>query len=248
MSKIPVNDLIALFRRMYNEHWSYVWGAACEGCVDCSGAFVWAYEQFRKSIAHGSNAIARQYVRELLPISQAKPGMAAFKYREPGQQNYDLPAKYRNSADQRDYYHIGLVDEGGKFVLNAQGTKAGFTRTKISNWGCVGYLTAVDYGGDKQMGSYIVTAPDGNPVRLREMPNKGADIICKLKCGTVVNAAQPENGWQEVRYGDSVGYMMQQFLKPYTAPETGDHLTLTMEQYNQLCQARDILISIVGVG
>lgn len=98
------------------------------------------------------------------------------------------------------------------------------------------------------MGSYIVTAPDGNPVRLREMPNKSSDIICKLKCGTVVNAEQPENGWQEVHYNDTAGYMMQQFLKPYTETSSGDHLTLTMEQYNQLCQARDILISIVGVG
>ena len=40
---IPVHKLIALFQRMYREHWAYKWGSASQGCVDCAGAFVWAY-------------------------------------------------------------------------------------------------------------------------------------------------------------------------------------------------------------
>jgi hypothetical protein len=70
---IPVDGLIALFNRMYREKWEYKWGAAQTGCVDCAGAFVWAYRQYGQSIYHGSNRIARRYIMELLPISQARP-------------------------------------------------------------------------------------------------------------------------------------------------------------------------------
>ena len=174
MGKIPVKDLIAIFQQMYREHWSYVWGAAEKGCVDCSGAFVYAYRQFGQSIAHGSNTIARKYVVQLLPISEARPGMAAFKLKKPGESGYDLPAKFKKggasyNGDLNDYYHIGLVDDDPKYVLNAQGTKAGFTRNKISAWGCVGYLKAVAYEQEgKTMQTMIVSAANGKPVAVRK--------------------------------------------------------------------------------
>ena len=50
MSKIPVNELISCFERMRDEHWDYCLNSAREGCVDCSGAFVWAYKQFGNSV------------------------------------------------------------------------------------------------------------------------------------------------------------------------------------------------------
>ena len=68
---------------MYEEHWLYEPGAARYGCVDCSGAFSYAFQISGSRIAHGSNSIARNYiVGKLLPISKAEPGMAAFKLRE----------------------------------------------------------------------------------------------------------------------------------------------------------------------
>ena len=63
-------DLINLFRRMYAEHWEYVWGKAEEGCVDCSGAFTYAGSVLGANFPHGSNAIARKCIRGgMLPIS-----------------------------------------------------------------------------------------------------------------------------------------------------------------------------------
>lgn len=249
--KIPVNGLISLFRRMLDEHWAYMWGAARKGCVDCSGAFVYAYRQYNKSITHGSNAIARQYVVELLPISKAQPGMAAFKIRKPGDKYYALPAAYQKggsgyNGDLNDYYHIGLVDEDGKSVLNAQSEKAGFTRTALSKWACVGFLKAVDYdkeGG--QMETYIVTADNGLPVRVRDNP--GGATITRLKCGTRVEAGEVDSaGWREIRFDGQTGYMMAKFL--VKEDEAGIVKTLTQTEYNDLCEARDILIRIVGVG
>ena len=268
---IPANDLIALFQRMYKEHWSYIWGKAEKGCVDCSGAFVYAYRQFGQTIAHGSNAIARKYVKEILPIGKAKPGMAAFKLKKPEQSGYDLPAKYRKggasyNGDLNDYYHIGLVDDGGKYVLNAQGEKAGFTRTKISAWGAVGYLKAVEYTkGDIPMESMVVTASNGKPVAVRKGNSTEAMVIKRLPVGTVVQAFMDIDGWREIQYQDIDGWMMSRFLKPVQAEAvTGDGesadpeayvRTLTVEEYNELGEARDqlekisaLLTRIVGVG
>lgn len=243
MGKIPVDGLIAIFQKMYEEHWAYVWGAAKQGCVDCSGAFVYAYNQYGRSITHGSNAIARSYVVKLLPVSDAQPGMAAFKLKKPGQSGYDLPDRYKNSPDQNDYYHIGLIDQTGQYVLNAQGEKAGFTRTPISKWGRVGLLKAVNYKGDEtQMEQYIVTADNGLPVRVRDNPE--GKVIARLNVGTKVEAGEPDaKGWQEVRFDGKTGYMMSKFL---TKP--GDTVTLTVDQYERLCQARDLLIAVLGVG
>ena len=139
---------------MWQEHWKYTWGAAQRGNVDCSGAFCYVWNLFNKRIAHGSNKIARSYIKEMLPISAAKPGMAAFKKRKPGDKYYDLPEKYQPggaeyNGDINDYYHIGVVDEDTNYVLNAQSESTGFQRSPISqNWCGVGYLKDVDYGTD----------------------------------------------------------------------------------------------------
>ncbi len=156
MVKIKANDLIAIFRQMKDEHWQYVAGAAEKGKVDCSGAFVWAYRQFGRSIYHGSNRMARTEVESLIPVKGAQivPGMAAFKRREPGEANYALPDEYRTggqrcNGDLCDYYHVGLVAADGKTVLNAQSSQTGFVASPISErWSHVGYLKQVEYGAE----------------------------------------------------------------------------------------------------
>ena len=151
---IPVQSLVDKFQQMNDEHWPYDSpGYNDRRGVDCSGAFVWAFDQFGESIYHGSNRIARAHVAELLPISEAQPGMAAFKAREPGEEYYALPQGYmpgggQYNGDLNDYYHIGLVDENPAFVLNAKDKATGFTRSSITEkWDAVGYLLAVDYTG-----------------------------------------------------------------------------------------------------
>lgn len=268
---IQANNLIAQFDRMYTQHWKYTAGAAAEGDVDCSGAFVYAYRQFHQGIAHGSNAIARQYVKGLLPISAAQPGMAAFKLRKPGDPKYALPAKYKPggsayNGDLNDYYHIGLVDSTGKYVLNAQGTNAGFTRTKLSTWAVVGYLKAVDYGQSGTAPSkpseemmtmqMIVTSTNGEPVRVRAHPSTAAETIARLKVGTKVDAGDDTNGWRPIAFGDDNGYMMSKFLKPADESAVPGYVkTLTDDEFAALCDARDkteevlkTLKQIVGVG
>ena len=222
---IPANDLIALFQRMYAEHW----GSAQTGCVDCAGAFVWAYRQFGQSIYNGSNRIARVYVDELLPVSQALPGMAAFKVRKPGQRYYNLKAEYKPggeyyNGDVLDFYHIGLVDDDSDYVLNAQSAKTGFVRSKLSeNWAYVARLKAVEYTEETTMTRQVT----GGGLNMRRSPDKIAALVQQIPNGAIVTIDSYGETWCRVEYNGKHGYVMTKYLTepsdmPVEAPDIVD--------------------------
>lgn len=192
---------------------------------DCSGAFVRAYRQRGLSIYHGSNRIAREYVVELLPVSEAKPGMAAFKVRKPGDQLYDLKAEYKPggshyNGDLNDYYHIGLVDEDPRYVINAQSTAKGVKRSELADgWSCVARLKSVDYnngGSDTDMGylyEAVVDSANDKPVNLRKQASINAARVAEIPDGTVAKVLnEVDDDWAEVLANGKMGYMMRKFL------------------------------------
>ena len=251
---IPSKSILSDFQMMLADKWGYIpatagtlWTQAKQDATqnamaqkygskwighmvaDCSGAFVYSYKKYGESIYHGSNRIARKYVVELLPISEAKPGMAAFKFYAPGQKGYNLPENYKQGGSQyngdlNDYYHIGLVDEDPRYVLNSATTANGFIRSKISNgWNACGYLKAVDYGdGGKdddepvvENDIMIVTSENGAPVNMRESASVNSRIVARVPVGSeVIVMKVDKNGWTGVKYGRYDGYMMTKFLKP----------------------------------
>jgi len=193
---------------------------------DCSGAFVRAYKAHGQTIYHGSNRIAREYVVALLPPDQARPGMAAFKARKPGEEYYELPGEYKPggkhyNGDLNDYYHIGLVDENLEFAINAQSTKTGVVRSKLSNgWCAVGYLKAVQYDNQEEnMNDMIDRAVvKTDKVNLRAAPDKESARVDWLNKGDVVSIAfDYHNGWVFVVHGSKSGYVMDKFLDPAEA-------------------------------
>lgn len=189
MAKIYVNKLLYWFRLMYEEHWSY--GVDTKyGQVDCSGAFVYAYKQEGHSIYHGSNRIARTEVLQLIPIKQAtiKPGMAAFKKRDPGASGYSLPSSYMQGGahydgDLGDYYHIGLVSEDISKVYNAQSSATGFVASDISKgWTHVAYLSQVDYEGEEEIvdiPSSSISTPSA-PKEENKAPSQAATSFARV--------------------------------------------------------------------
>ena len=197
------------------------------GSVDCSGAFVWSYDRHGLDIYNGSNRIARVYCKELIIISEAKakklikPGMAAFKNYTPGQNNYSLPATYRPggkyyNGDLNDYHHIGLIDTDTNYVLNAQSSKTGFVRSKISeHWTYVAELNAVDYheGGGDEMITMKVVAEKGNSVNLRKSASTSSALVTTVPVGSIVQAGPESTGWRFVEYQTYTGYMMSKFLE-----------------------------------
>ena len=274
MASVPVNDLIRLFQKMYKERWTYVWGAAKEGCVDCSGAFDYSFEKLHGiNYPHGSNAIARKFiVGGMLPLSQAKPGMAAFKYHLPSEQGYDLPDKYMPGGgsfdgDLYDYYHIGLVDDDVNYVLNAKGTKYGFCRDKLTlgnGWDCVAYLKGVDYGnsandekGDIPMQEAKVVLPSGargDTVNLREAPTTASRVVIKVPVGSMVQVEDDKGQWCKIHYQDKTGWMMSNYIE-YAGQTDETDMLLTAEQHAKIDNALkaieqqiDVIGSIIGRG
>lgn len=259
------NELLKDFETMLFEHWKYTAGAAEKGNVDCSGAFVYAYRQHGKSIYHGSNRIARTEVVELLPISEAKPGMAAFKTRNPGDSRYNLPSSYQKGAkyyngDLRDFYHIGLVSERGT-VLNAQSSATGFVESEIDSWACVAYLKQVNYGEEAADDSNddstaadntvsesipaIVTAESGKTVNLRVSASLKAMILERVPVGTNVEILDETDDWALVNSGKYIGFMRKTFLKKVVQEDT---ITEILKRLAALEKRVEMLESEGGVG
>ena len=233
---IQAGALIALFKRMLDEHWAYEWGAAREGCVDCSGAFVWAYRQLGASIEHGSNSIAHMRVGEYVPVSEAKPGYAVFKLRawresDSGNRWFD--------QQPGDVYHIGLMGNDGK-VLNAQSTKTGFAASDAAGWAFAAPLKDAIYkeGDGKVFGNATVRVTSGY-LNIREGASTRSKVITKAENGARVNIIREagSTGWVfgALASGEA-GYMSSEYLVE-DAPgagdaddggeETGDTTTLT---------------------
>jgi len=225
-------DILTDFQRMYKEHWNYQWGHHETGCVDCSGSFVWSYDQHGKNIYNGSNRIARVYVRKVIPIAEARskglivPGVAAFKVYTPDNKYYDLKDTYKPggkyyNGDINDYHHIGLVDEDINYVLNAQGAKTGFVRSRITeNWSHIGYLLAITYEGVEPVAETKMVVANLSPgtttVNMRKDPSTSGAIIDKLKVGTVVTKSGEKGVWSNIYAQGKTGWIMSQYLSKYT--------------------------------
>jgi len=270
---VQVDSLIHLFQKMYKEHWPYVWGSAKEGCVDCSGAFDYAFDKLHgPNYPHGSNSIARRFiVGELLPLSKAEPGMAAFKMHTPEENGYDLPAKFLSggasyNGDLNDYYHIGLVDENPSWVLNAKGTKYGFCKdelTKKNGWDCVAYLKGVDYNnsaekkGETIMQEAHVVLPsgaNGSTVNIRQTASKSAQVITKVPVGSKVEVEYDLGQWCKILYNGQSGYMMSNYLEyDGQQDETGnsikpEDLAKIDSALKEIERQIDVIGAIVGRG
>lgn len=244
---IKASALISLFQRMLDEHWAYEWGAAREGCVDCSGAFVWAYKQLGASIEHGSNSIARLRVGEYVPVSEAKPGYAVFKlrvWRESDSGNHWF--------DQQpgDVYHIGLMGRNDK-ILNAQSVKTGFVASDTKGWTFAAPLKDVIYkeGDGKVFGNATVNITSGY-LNIRDGASTRSKVIAKAENGTRVNIIREAGGtgwvFGTLESGEA-GYMFSKYLVE-DAPGNGDQGETSGEAPNTttLCRNDGVYITLAG--
>jgi hypothetical protein len=241
---------------MLKEHWPYEWGAARKGCVDCSGAFVYAMAKYSLKIYHGSNTIWRQYLTVKGRIGEIElvPGMAVFKWREDGE-----PAKYVNDG-QDDFYHIGLYIGDGR-VLEARGTKAGFVESKVTDgWTHAGRIKGIDYGqqsgqegGKPKMQTGTIVAGIGT-VNMRQKPDSGSKLALKnprITEGAQVEILGEENGYTNVRYNGETGWVASQYITAGEAAAPGEEepstapgpVTLTLDR----ATAQALLEALQGI-
>lgn len=167
---ISTEALIAKFQQALDEKWGYICGTAGESwtaakqaelekttdsdransrkygkqwighkVADCSGLFSWAFKQLGGYMYHGSDTMWKSYCTAKGELKngkrtdgmELKPGTAVFTY----------------DKDKKKRGHVGLYIGNG-WVIEAQGSKAGVVRSKVSNskWVEWGELKGVNYG------------------------------------------------------------------------------------------------------
>ena len=196
-----------------------------DGASDCIGLIIGALELcgFEWPGTHGSNWAARNAMSTFSPINSASecfPGEIVYKAHEPGDAGYDLPSSYRNSPDQRDYYHVGVVTSVKPFcVTHCTGVDGGIKRDNaLGKWRWGGKLKYVDYNEaeEKPMEPYKATvyAENGYPVKMRKLPSAQSSIILQVPHGAAVEVTgEVDAVWAAIDYHGKDGYMMRKFLR-----------------------------------
>ena len=231
MSKIQADKLIARFKRMALEHWRYEWGAAREGVVDCSGAFVEAFEALGgPKMPHGSNAIVRERAGEIAPAAQARPGYIVTKWRADftGADAEKLLKKYGKDG-LGNHHHIGLMGDDG-LVYNAQSEATGFVASKLKGWNYCFPLKDVVYDEEAESVATLyraTVATRDDPLNVRDAPRTGKKIGVVPRGATV--EVLSDGDWPRIRFGELVGYASAEFLTRVeeTENETDDGETET---------------------
>ena len=205
-----------------------------DGTCDCIGLIIGALALagFKWPGVHGSNWAARNAMSSFGPIADAGEiylGEIVYKAREPGEAKYDLPDRYKDSGDVRDYYHVGVVTCADPLcITHCTSVDGGIQRdSRQGNWKFGGQLKYVDYAegvGDVDEWA-IVTADSGKTVNLRKAPDKKSAVIARVPVGTRVRVlAWADAAWRRVEANGKTGYMMAEYLRPIE----GDGETVTV--------------------
>ena len=157
-----------------------------------------------------------------------------------------------------DYYHIGVVDDDPRYVLNAKGKDYGFCRDALAaknGWDYVAYLKYVDYGseekeGDKQVEQATVVLPSGSSgstVNLRQSNSQSAALVDRVPVGSVVTVLEDQGQWCRIQWNGKTGYMMSNYLE-YDGQD-GEAENLTQEQVGQINAAlKQIEVAVDQIG
>lgn len=211
---------------------SYALGhTGADGECDCIGLIIGAVERNGVSWIgiHGSNWWARIYTEGLRPIAGAASlalGELVYKAKEPGANGYNLPSRYAKDADQRDYYHVGVVTAVNPLQIThctSGGGADGIVRdTRVGNWTHHGALTLLS---DKEVTptskTATVTSPNGKPVNLRRAASSSGALVDRIPVGTMVTVLEAGAEWSKISTGDRTGYMMSAFLSGWDEQPAG---------------------------
>ena len=198
-----------------------------DGKSDCIGLIIGAVRLAGGEWpgTHGSNWAARNAMDGLEHIPDATKmflGEIVYKAKEPGEDGYSLPDRYKNSGDLRDYYHVGVVTQIDPLeITHCTNVAGGIKRdNSLGKWRWGGRLKEADYKIEGEEGGIshwsIVTAESGKTVNLRKKASMKSAVIARVPVGAKVEVWPDDEGeqWAKATYGGMTGCIMTKFLQP----------------------------------
>lgn len=216
---VKASWLIQKFELALKENWRYVANSAQYGEADCSGIFSYWYAHAGSYMPHGSNAIARSYVKSIGKIGEIelKPGMAVFRWSPTGE-----PDRYKSDG-LGNFRHIGLI-VGENRTIEMKDTQTGVYEGKISQWHYAAELKYTDYDvseGEKAedfvpFEGKVKTS--GGMLRLRKGPSTNTTIKANIPNETPLWLSEKQGNWYKTSYDGISGwvsgdYISKNFLK-----------------------------------
>lgn len=208
-------------------------GDGSDGTCDCIGLVIGAIRRMglKWTGIHGTNWAARKEfvaLKKITDASRLEVGDVVLKAVEPGDKKWNLPSRYRNggkyyNGDNRDYYHAGVVTKINPLNITHMSSKM-TVDTKLGKWNYGGKLrilvnaangaTAPAPAKDTPTSGAVavVTALTGGTVNFRKAPSKKGSLIKRIPLGTTVEIISPGEEWASIKYGNTTGYMMAEFL------------------------------------
>ena len=208
---------------------------------------------------HGSNYAARSETKDFGRIGSAGEmyaGEIVYKAREPGDDYYDLPDKYRKggksyTGDLRDYYHVGVVTRVNPLEITHCTSPGPIAHdTKQGKWLYGGRLKDIDYGGKGDVKT-MVTVRGGNenaPINMRAGKSTGTTLITTIPQGSEVELLEAGTDWSRITYGGYTGYVMTKFIQSGTddnqTPAPNETILVSRAE---LEEAYDIIGDLLGL-
>ena len=220
------------------------------GQCDCIGLIIGAIRLAggKWKWTHGSNYAMRYRMKTTFEIenkNQLRVDQLVYKAREPGDSKWDLPEKYKNHADQRDYYHVGVVESVNPLrIVHCTSVSGGIKRdTSLGAWKYAGEIDQVGYeNGETEemtMAEYKVI---GGNLNMRTGPGVGYSVVKTIPDGATVNVVADEGQeWMKVEHQGRSGYCMGKYLQKAGA-DTGSEIETAFANLENAMEALRKLI------
>ena len=233
---ITTEMLIAKVEEIAAEDPSYrIGGTGTDGTCDCIGLIVGAIRRAggQWTGTKGTNYATRHEMVSLRPIAgnaDLAVGEVVYKAREPGEPGYDeetVRKRYADSPDQRDYYHIGIVESVRPLRIRHMTTPRARMDTELGKWKYHGELKKVRIssdgpavetdphpeGGETAMETAVIYGGNiGLPVNLRSSGFMQSPILCTIPQRTRVELLEYGERWCRVDYRGRKGAVQTVFV------------------------------------
>ena len=224
-------------------------GDGSDGTCDCIGLGIGAMRRggIPYNGLHGTNWAARHEAVELWDVQSAEQlriGDTLLKAREPGDPRWNLPKRYRDDPDQRDYYHAGIVTSIHPLRITHMTSPTAKVDTTLGAWryGFLFRQLQEDSGEDMleetQAICRAVVITKDDPLHIRRAPVTG-EVIGHVPIGATVDVLE-DGEWAKIRWNGVTGYASRAFLQPEfeddELPEEVDVTTLIEESTGQVIQ------------